>query len=433
MSELIFLLLFVPLSLFLANLTAGRGDRGFLVAIVIGSWLTLGPLVAFVNKWRPFSGGGDDENYYALADSPINSLADALDLGRFSGFVEQPGYPWLLSLVNALAGHELLVYKLLNLFFLILLALTWYRIGLILESTRFARLMMLGILCLTPLWYYFFFLLKDLLIALLQSYFVLTVVKIWSIPRIQFFAGAAFSSLILITLRVPLLIQNAAVLLGALASKAFTRGVHGRRLAPLLVTVLIMVVAIPIVTNPETMLQLGIDAEHRVIGSAAMFEIADLLGDSSQMNRALFPLLYLLSETGGLSPQAWHSSDSSWLRGVLALPWIALVVPFFIVGLGWLLRVPDGVQPAKGLVSRLRQSRIITTPWSAIAVFVLLSFGISWTIGDTTRWRMPDMPCITAIAFAGWCYTSPSVRRLILILWILGASMLFMFYYLLRG
>lgn len=433
MPTLIFLIFFFPLSLLLARLTAARGDRGFLLACVIIAWLTLAPLVALVNIWMPFSDGGDDKNYYLLADPPISSLADALDLGRFAGLMEQPGYPWLLSLLNALTGHDLLVYKLLNLFLLILLALTWYRIGLALESARFARLMLVGIICLTPLWYYFFFLLKDLLIALLQSYFVLTVVKIWSVPRIPSLAGAAVSCLALLALRTPLLVQNAAVLLGAVTSKAFARGVRGPRLAPHLVAVLSVVAAIPVVTNPETMLLFGIYTEHRIIGSAEMLDSADLHGAGSEMNRALFPLLYLFSETAGLSPQAWRVFDSSWLRGVLALPWIALVVPFFILGLRWLLHVPDGVQPAKGVVARLRQSRVISTPWSVIALFFLGSFGISWMVGDTTRWRIPDMPFIAAIALAGWCYMSPSLRRQILMLWIITSGVLFASFYMLRG
>lgn len=432
MSILIFSIIFVPLSLILASWIAARGDRSFLLASVIGSWLMLGFLVAFVNTWMPFSGGGDDKNYYYLADPPISSLADALDLGRFAGLMEQPGYPWLLSLLNALTGHDLLVYKLVNLFFLILLALTWYRIGLALESARFARFMMVGVLCLTPLWYYCFFLLKDMTITLLQSFFVLTVVHIWSAPRIPSIVGASIFSLALLIFRTPLLVQNAAVLLGSLTSKALALGVRGRRLAPLLVAVLTVVAAIPVVTNPEIMVLFGIYTEHRVIGSASMFESSVFSGASTEINRSLFPFIYLFSETAGLNPLAWETLDSSWLRGALALPWIFLVVPFLFLGIRWLLCVPYGVQPAKGLVARLRQSRVITTPWSAIAFFVLGSFGISWMVGDTTRWRIPDMPFIVAIAMAGWYYTSPRLRRQILVLWICGAGMLFALFYMFR-
>ncbi|WP_161568872.1 hypothetical protein, partial [Exiguobacterium sp. SH5S13] len=139
----------------------------------------LAPLTALVNMWLPFSGSGDDENYFYLANTTINSVEEAFDLTRFTGLMEQPGYPFLLSIISIFSGPDLLAYKLFNLCLLILLALAWYRIAALAESREFGRVVLISILCLTPLWYYCFFLLKDLTITLLQSLFLLGLVQQW--------------------------------------------------------------------------------------------------------------------------------------------------------------------------------------------------------------------------------------------------------------
>ncbi|MBU1962835.1 MAG: hypothetical protein KJ675_16880 [Gammaproteobacteria bacterium] len=439
MSLLIFLIVFVPITLLIALCAAGRGDRSYLFYSTLGAWLFLGALVVVVNAWQPFSemqdhGGSDDHDYFFLAGhSFIGSWGELFDLQMFIDIMEQPGYPWLLSLLSFMLGHELLVYKFMNLFFLILLAIIWYRIGLTLESSQFGRRMMLLILFLTPLWYYVFFLLKDMSIALLQSLFVLAVVQIWSVPRARSIFSASYSSFGLLLFRTPLILQNATVLIGALTSKVFARGVRGGILAPLLVGLSLLAIAVPVVMNPQVMMLFGINAEHRVIGSSAMLESSALIGERSEMNRALFPLLYLFSETTGLNPQSWRQFGSSWLRGVLALPWIFLLIPFFLLGLRWLLLPPRGAHHAKGLLAHLRQSRMFATPWSVVLLFVATSVAISWTVGDSTRWRIPDMPMVAAIAMAGWTYCGRTLRQQVLLVWIGGATMLFVLYFLLRG
>jgi len=430
---LIFLIVFVPASLLIASRVAAKGDRQFLIKCVVFAWVLQSFIVAFMNNWRPFAGGGDDMNYFNLADVPIQNVSDALDLTRFIGYIEQPGYPWMLSLLNALTGHDLLVFKFLNLFFLILLALTWYRIGLILESQQFARQMMLGILFLTPQWYYIFFLLKDMSISLLQSIFMLAAIQLWVSTRVRPIITAVLSSLVLLPFRTTLIVQNAAVLLGSFIIKAFGRRVRGNRLMPLLLGLLIFGVSLPLVTNPDVMIFFGIYTSDRVIGTEEWLGTGDRIGPSSEINRILFPLEYLLIETSGLSPNAWSRFDSIWLRGVLAIPWIFLLLPFFFKGLHWLFRTPDGVRPAQGLVLRFQQSRVVTSPWSLVLFFILVSVSISWTVGTSTRWRLADMPMMAAIAMAGWTYTRPKLRKQLLFLWIGCSGILFALFYLING
>jgi hypothetical protein len=251
-------------------------------------------------------------------------------------------------------------------------------------------------------------------ITVLQSIFLLFAMQIWYEVKFRPSVGFALSTLALLLLRVPLVVQNGAVLLGSLALKPLARGVHGNKWLPLFFVSILIVLLVPVVTDPEAMVLLGIYSEARVIGSAAMLESSTAVASSSEMNRSLFPLLYLLSETAALSAKVWGEFDSKSLRGVLALPWIFIVVPFFLLGLGWLLRVPPGVRRVHGVVSRLRQSRLIATPWSAVALFVASSVAISWVVGDTTRWRIPDMPMVASIALAGWSYSAAMWRRVIL-------------------
>ena len=149
-----------------ASKYAGKDNR-LLLRGVTAAWAVLGSLLVLVHEWMPFRGGGDNEDYFALAETPIRRLSDAFDLTHFVGFMEQPGYPWLLSILNHFMGHDLLSFKLFNFFLFIVLAIIWYRIGTLLESRTFGRYVFAGMLCLTPLWLYFFVRLKDMSIAVL--------------------------------------------------------------------------------------------------------------------------------------------------------------------------------------------------------------------------------------------------------------------------
>lgn len=433
MSFIIFFIIFVPASIFISRLSAENRDRDFLMFYTISAWLIFTPLIAIVHYWMPFSGGGDDEVYFFLAGLPTSGLESVFDFQRFIGALEQPGYPWLLSIVQIFTGHNLLVYKLLNLFFFIMIAAIWYCIGSKIESPEFGRKIFLSILFLTPMWFYFFFTLKDMIITLFQSFFVLNVIRIWYRPAVSDFFGATTSTGALLLLRAPLVTQNAVVLLAAGILKLFAPGAAKNRTAPLLVALLALATVIPIVISPDNMLSLGIDSDHRVVGSAAMFDRIELFKNSSEFNPFIFPFVYLFIETSGLNLNTWKVFDFFWLRSVLALPWIAVVVPFFFLGLFWLFKVPSGVKSAKGGLGRLRQSRIIATPWSTVTVFIIISFTTSWIVGDTTRWRVPDMPFIASIALAGWQSVSIKRRQFIIALWICGIGASFAIFYTLKG
>lgn len=435
MSEFLFLSFFILLSLFLAIKTAPNDrERKYLLIAVVYAWIVLGMLVTVLNSWMPFSGGGDDRHYYHLADFTLTSLSDVFDMTRFKGIMEQPGYPWLLSIIRTLFGHELLIYKWLNLFFLIMLALTWYRIGTRLETPRFGRRMLILVLLLTPLWYYVFFLLKDMTITLLQSLAVLATIELWHGNKLLISTGRFLaSSFFLLLFRSALIIQNFAVLVGVLVFRSFSQKMGRRAWFSVFFVVVLIVAIVPIITNPATMALLGITAEHRVIGSTAMLESRSSMHAGSKINSPLFPLVYLFSETSGLNTETWAPLNSSRLRGLLALPWIFLLTPFFLLGIFHIFQPPFAVRLSSGILSRLSQSRLMATPWSAVFLFVASSVAISWVVGDSTRWRIPDMPMVAAIALLGWTYSSAVMRMWVLIGWPLAIIGLFSLYFLSRG
>jgi len=426
LSVLLFLLLFVPLSLVLAWWVTKPRDRALLIRRTALAWLVLAPLTAVMNEWMPFAGAGDDESYYELAQPPPASLTEAFDFSRFQGSMEQPGYPALLSLLNALVGHNLLAYKLLNLFFLITLSLVWYRIGLTLEGRRFARTASLVVLLLTPLWHYVFVLRKDMTITLLQSTFLLGVVQIRSAVRVRSIVLIALTSLGVTLLRSPLLLQQAGVLAGSVLARRLGTGRRsGSWLAPALLIVLAVLTLIA-ASNRELLGMLGIQAETRV-ASKSMLEHAAVYQRQGVVGTALFPVIYLFTEISGLNPSLWERLSSSLARGVLALPWIILGVPCFLLGLRHLFTKPAfSASPRASRptwLDRLRSSKALASPWAAVLLFSASYVAISWSVGDSTRWRMPDMPMFAAIAVLGWMNTGRARRTRVLIWWtiLLGA------------
>jgi hypothetical protein len=433
LSILIFLLLFVPLSIGVVFYIAPRTDRRYILKYVLRTWVFLGLFVFAIDKWMPFAGGGDDETYFLIANPPVNSVSDALDMTRFDGIMEQPGYPWVLSVLNAFTGHDLLTFKFLNLFSFIILAVVWYRIGYILEGREFARKMVIVILLITPLWYYVFILLKDMSVTLIQSLLLLATVQIWEKASLRPVITAIISALLLLFFRTALVLQTAAVLIGSLMAKLLGKGVKSRKLVPLFLGFILIVMILSVATNSEIMALLGVISESRVIGAATFWELGNQHGIRSEMNRTLFPILYLFTETAGLSPEAWKNWNAMWLRGVLALPWIIGFVPFFLFGVRWLFTRPTASGVKWVRIFNLRSARVMVTPWSAVLLFVMSSVFLSWTIGDSTRWRVPDMPMFAAIATAGWMYTRPKMRRLVLVLWVVALTVLFGAFYLLSN
>jgi hypothetical protein len=398
---------------------------------VTAAWAVLGSLLVLVNEWMPFSGGGDDEGYFALAATPIQSLSDAFDLTRFADVMGQPGYPWLLSILNHFMGHDLLSFKLFNLFLFIVLALVWYRIGTLLEPPAFGRHVFVGVLCLTPLWFYFFALLKDMSITLLQSVFLLGVLQAWKRPdwkALILMAGAMLGVLLFRTFQAA---QNVGIVLGVAALRGFAVG--RIKVGFLVLAFLLAGAVLAVGTRPERMAVLGIYAGGRILGTEAMSMTVTASWEQSRFKAWLFPLLYLFTETQAFNPQTWGELDAFWLRGFLAIPWIALGVPFVLLGI-WRLWWTWLASHRKRLwFSQLRSSKLLASPWATVVLFTLSYLVLSWLSTDTGRWRIADMPALMTIALAGWWMSPPLFRSRLLVLWIAVASVAFSYFTLVKG
>ena len=427
------LVVFILVSMMVVRGVALPRDRTWLSMHVALSWLIFAPLVALINVSWPFSGGGDDFDYFILSTQYGASWSDLLNPGLFEESMTQPAFPMLLVALNLALDPGLLGLKYFNLMILILNSLVWYRIGCDLSTPAFGRMLMTVTLLLTPLWFYVLFLLKDLLIVLFQSLFILGLVRTWRSGVIRGWLLAGLAAMALLPLRAPLVLQDAAVALGASGVRLLGPGRLTRRWMMLLVGVPLFLALLYLASKPEFMASMGVTSDQRVLGSEAMIEAGKQYSEESTLQGALFPLLYILSETSGLSPSAWQL-DPSRIRGLLAIPWIALVVPSMLLGFRWLLRAAEsgGTRQAIGRPKRLLRIRMVATPWAAIVIFILANAVVSWTVGDTTRWRLSDMPALAAIAAAPWSFDRRKQAFGFTVLWITLATAIFSGLYLLR-
>ena len=420
-------------SLFVARLVAVPELKNFALRIHVISFSALFLTIAIVNFWIPFSNGGDDTDYFYTVDIAQN-WSEVLSPSIFSRYYAQPGFAILLNAMNLAFQPDLLAFKALNLVFFLLIVHLWMRVVAEIENVSLARRYAYFCVLLTPLWFYFFFLLKDLLIALLLSLFVLGAVKAWKTPSawspwlLQILAVLA-----LLPLRAPLAGQALAVIVIVAVSRGLGRGTWKTKVSIVVMTAAGFAAIAWVATNPNFLGGLGVSDEGRVLGSDSMQERAVSMAGGSSINRALFPLLYLMSEVSGLNPDTWRSLDSVWLRGLLAIPWIFAVVPLVPIALLWLVRRSSvaGLPQRRG--SHLADLRIVATPWVVVVALVVTSALVAWIVGDTTRWRLADMPAILAIVVgASGAYPKGRFVRIV-VLWTLSISVLFLSLALLRS
>lgn len=420
---LIAVLIYIPTSLVLAMAASRRRDAGSIFLIVLIGWLALSMLTVLMNDIMPFADGGDDYLYY-YSTQIYTSVRGIFDLNRFAGMIEQPGYPLLLGPLSVIAADDLLSYKLLNLLFFVVTALIWYRIGIILVSPAFGRSVMIAILLATPLWYYVFFLLKEMSIVLLQSLFLWGLVESYSRRSIRPWLFIAAATVPMTLFRVPLILQNASVAIAALTLSNLGRG-RRSGILPLAAAGVIFGGLVVLASNPDLMSNIGISGTSQILGSEEMSRRTEQFRADSSLNALLFPLLYLFTEISGFNPETWRAlreggvgaAGPAGLRGLLAVPWIFLAAPFFVLGLRWVAGTPSDLPRPRNFLERVRSARAITTPWGAVLLFVLSSMAISWVVGETTRWRVADMPAFVALAVVGWYATSRQTRLILLLGW----------------
>lgn len=417
-------------SLLLAHRLSIPENRRFSFKLVLFAWILLFSLLAMVNDWMSFSDGSDDWDYYYSAGT-LHSWSDLFDPVAISRHFVQPGYNITLNALNLTFSPSLLGFKSFNFFCFLLLVLVWARSVASLGGVSLSKSFALACLFLTPLWFYFFFLLKDMVIALMWAIFINGALRVyqdslsWKGWLLQLFAVAAF-----IPLRVPLVVQAAVVMLLVALARSIAIGTLARKSLTLLASGFAVAGIAWLVRDPTALATFGVTSNTHTLAAPELMTRVKENSEATSLNKMLFPVIYIFSETSALNPVLWRVLDSAWLRGVLAFPWIFLVVPLLPVGAIWLLRRPLQVPQER---FRMTATRLLATPWVVVVAFIATSVAVSFLSGDTTRWRIADMPALLAVAIAGW----QSMRRRMAFrfvgIWICATGSLFVLHVLFRA
>ena len=426
MLKAIFFSGIVIMPLIFAFFVAERGDRFRLAAYLLTAGIFFLIMLYVINSEYPFSGGGDDKNYYEVSKRNLDSFEDWFDFSYVHKRTEQGGYGLLLTWAGQFVGDDLFLRKALNISFYLILSVAWYSIGMKIGGRRLAYVLLPGILLASPLWYYWMFLLKDMTIVLLQSLFLM--------GAINFFAGAdknrsviivVISTLVIIPFRVYLVLVNLGVLIAGLllTNKGIIKIAFSWRTLIILMASLIVLI---IGTNRQMLEKFGVKGKHRSL------EVVNIERKMDGYNRAQqymvkrdrmyfvkYPILIIIGETSGLNPRMWSKIDPGAIRGIAALPWIFLGSPFFLLGMANVFkrgrkdeiqkRGNDDIAEAGQTLGASRKKLLLI-----IMIFVFAYVAIAWISTDTTRWRMPVMPAMVFIAALGWVNMVPIKRLLFL-------------------
>ena len=392
-----------------------------------------------VDEAIPFTGGGDDKDYFNTSKRSFNSVRAWFDLWQFKETHEQAGYPLLLSWVHQFAGGSLYHRKALNVFIFLMLALLWFEIGTQIGGRRLGFVFASGVLLTTPLWYYWIFLLKDMAITFLQSVFILGLVQSLSHRFVARGYGLiVLSTVLTIPFRSKLALVNLAALAGATLLRTGSRRSWKSSFLKVAMTGGIILSILIAGTNPEILHQLGVTGEHRSLDTESVQAELEFRGQSRSAqftNALMFPLLYLMGEVAAFNPRSWGGGGAPLIRGLSMVPWIYVGVPLFVTGTWMILRQQKSRESAvhmsagkegDPLVDPVRPERAHLL---VLLMFVLIYAGVAWGSADTTRWRMPAMPPMVAIGGFAWVTMNTQQRFGLLLGWGLLLSVSLIAYY----
>lgn len=473
-------------ALALAWMVAGR-TRILFPLVLLYAALAYGVILTFVDGWAPFAGGGDDSGYF-LASQVRLSGAGWFDFNQFPTF-GQGGYPLMLAWVYQLTGASTYAYKAVNLFLYLLLAILWFRIGDEMGGRRAGWAFAISVLLGTPLWMYWMFILKDMTIVLLQSVFLLGAVRLAKgRGGLRTWVPIAVGTVLLIPFRVYLVILHAAV---TVVTAVMAGRQSGRRKATLLTGAAVLLGGLMYLGgNQATLTAFGAGGDKRSLDYETVRGVSEAYADqrskfSGPVGTVMFPLAYVFGETSGLRIGGTGGGAVSgdiqrpvvMVGGLSALPWIFFGSPLLFYAVwhmlrrpvrrllrqdrppGWAMRAPRAViLPAGGssgwgrepggtavavrpVVSAAAPAAVapatVAAPaaesgvggWLPLLVFLALYAVIAWLVEDTTRWRMPAFPVMTALAAQGWLWLRPRGRILIVGGWATSLAVLFTLYY----
>ena len=420
-------------------LVAGKRDGGRVCMVVVLAGIFFLTVLWQVDETFPFSGAGDDKDYYNASKRSFTSVSDGFDLRQFRKTHEQAGYPLLLSWVHQFAGDSLYHRKAVNVFVFLMLALVWFEIGNQIGDQRLGFVFASGVLLTTPLWFYWIFLLKDMTITFLQSLFILGLIQSFSHRSVARSYGLiVLSTILTIPFRSQLALVNLAALVGATIIGTGSGRSWKSSLVKVAITGVLFLGLLVVGNDSEILSQLGVGGEHQALDTQSVQAEVEFRGRSrtAQFTNALvFPLLYLMGELAAFNPKVWGDVSTPLIRGLSMVPWIYVGVPLFVTGT-WMIirrqRSQEGAMPISAgqvAVQLVDQARPARGQLLVLLMFVLIYAGVSWISADTTRWRMPAMPPMVAIAGFAWATMNSQQRLGMLLGWGLLLSGSLMAYY----
>jgi hypothetical protein len=420
-------------------LVAGKRDGGRLCIAVVVVGIFFLSVLWLVDETIPFVGGGDDKDYFNVSKRSFDSVSDWFDLRQFQRTHEQAGYPLLLSWVHQFVGGSLYHRKALNVFFFLMLALVWFGIGRHIGGRRLGFVYASGVLLTTPLWFYWIFLFKDMVITFLQSVFILGLIQSLLHRSVARGYGlVVLSTVLTIPFRSNLALVNLAALAGAVFLRTGSKRSWKSTFLKVAMTGGIILSILIAGRNPEILHQLGVTGEHRSLDQESVQAEFAFRGRSrsAQLTYALmFPFLYLMGEVVAFNPRSWEEGGAKLIRGLSMVPWIYVGVPLFVAGT-WMI-VGQQRPRARGVhMSAGKAENPLTDPVRperahllVLLMFVLIYAGVAWVSADTTRWRMPAMPSMVAIAGFAWVTMNEQQRFGMLLGWGLLLSISLVVYY----
>jgi hypothetical protein len=293
--------------------------------------LAYGVILTFVDSVAPFASGGDDRAYFLASQVRLHG-SGWWNFNQFRSFA-QGGYPLMLAWVYQLTGASTYVYKLVNLFFFLLLAVLWFRIGSEVGGRRSAWAFSLAILLATPLWMYWMFIYKEMTIVLIQSLYLLGAVRM-AIGRggVKTWVPVIAGTVLLIPLRVYLVLLNAAV---TLATVVLAGRQSARRKAALLLGSGALVAGLVFLGgNERALTAFGAGGEDRTLDYETVRGVSEKYVEkrskfSGPVGAVVFPLAYVFGETSGLQlgggargTTGVGAHPNVVVSGLAALPWI---------------------------------------------------------------------------------------------------------------
>lgn len=396
---------------------AERGDNVRLFLILTAFGIFFLSLLALLNDAVPFTAHAlDDKEYYRASLVDFNTAGDWFNFERFSSTHEQRGYPLLLAWVHQACGDSLYNRKALNISFFLLLSLTWFAIGDLIGGRRLAFAFATAILVSTPLWFYWAFLRKDMIIIFLQSFFLLGVINYTCKKHRR--RGAfliTIATLLVLPFRSQLALVNTVFLAMATFLDADSRrsliGVTSR----ILLTAAVVYITWILTTNPDLLRSIGIAGAVKTTDLSTVEKTIDIYAAGRSWGFIKFILLYLFGELAGFHITSWQDIDDSFLRAISFLPWFYIGLPLFFLGMRQII---SG--------KMLATSRPLLF---AVIAFVALYAGVCWFSTDTVRWRMPGFPAMVAIAAFAWVNTTMPQRFTLFVGWGALSSFALILYY----